>query len=114
MALTDEDSRLDWLIPYPGPRGWKERTGLVSLLLSRLASRLHPWLTLGRGIRLLRATESLDGLASLLQPWLRGILLLFCAEAELTRTLCTPELTVESAVVVSTLPGDPERLPGCD
>lgn len=34
------------------PSGVKERTGLVSLLLSRLASRLQPWLTLGRGIRL--------------------------------------------------------------
>lgn len=38
------------------PRGGKERTGLVSLLLSRLASRLHPWLTLGRGMRLPRAS----------------------------------------------------------
>lgn len=34
------------------PSGVKQRTGLVSLLLSRLASRLQPWLTLGRGIRL--------------------------------------------------------------
>jgi hypothetical protein len=30
----------------------------VSLLLSRLASRLHPWLTLGRGMRLLRAGKT--------------------------------------------------------
>lgn len=44
-------------LPAHSPRGWKERTGLVSLLLSRLASRLHPWLTLGRGIRLLRANR---------------------------------------------------------
>lgn len=56
-------------------------------------------------------TESLDGLASLLQPWLLGILLLFWAEAELTRTRWAPELTVERAVVVRTLPGDPDRLP---
>lgn len=38
------------------PSGGKPRAGLVSRLLSRLVSRLHPWLMLGRGIRLLRAS----------------------------------------------------------
>lgn len=42
--------------PY-SPSGEKPRAGLVSRLLSRLVSRLQPWLALGRGIRL-RAAES--------------------------------------------------------
>lgn len=40
------------------PRGVKERTGLVSRLLSLLASLLQPWLILGRGIRLPRANAT--------------------------------------------------------
>lgn len=40
------------------PSGVKERTGLVSLLLSLLASLLQPWLILGRGIRLPRANAT--------------------------------------------------------
>lgn len=40
------------------PSGVKERTGLVSLLLSLLASLLQPWLILGRGIRLPRANAA--------------------------------------------------------
>ena len=43
------------------PSGAKPRAGLVSRLLSRLASRLHPWLVLGRGIRLLRASVQHEG-----------------------------------------------------
>lgn len=43
------------------PSGVKPRAGLVSRLLSRLVSRLHPWLMLGRGIRLLRASVQHEG-----------------------------------------------------
>lgn len=43
------------------PSGGKPRAGLVSRLLSRLVSRLHPWLMLGRGIRLLRASVQHEG-----------------------------------------------------
>lgn len=43
------------------PSGAKPRAGLVSRLLSRLVSRLHPWLMLGRGIRLLRASVQHEG-----------------------------------------------------
>lgn len=56
-------------------------------------------------------TDNLEGLASLLHPWLRGILLRFCAAAGFTNTLWTPVFIVESVVVVNTLPGDPDLLP---
>lgn len=56
-------------------------------------------------------TDNLEGLASLLQPWLRGILLRFWAVAGFTNTLWTPVFRVESVVVVKTLPGDPDLLP---
>lgn len=43
------------------PSGGKPRAGLVSRLLSQLVLRLHPWLMLGRGIRLLRASVQHEG-----------------------------------------------------
>ena len=49
------------------------------------------------------------------QPWLRGIRLRRCPGVEAppapARTLWAPELMVLRAVVVSTRPGDPLRLP---
>ena len=60
-------------------------------------------------------TDSRVGEESLEQPWLRGMRLRLCPGAVAppvpARTLWAPELMVLRAVVVSTRPGDPLRLP---
>ena len=63
-------------------------------------------------------TDRRVGEESLEQPWLRGMRLRLCPGAVAppappapARTLWAPELMVLRAVVVSTRPGDPLRLP---
>lgn len=59
LTYPDFTTHPSWVsVYYYSPRGVKERTGLVSRLLSLLASLLQPWLILGRGIRLPRANAT--------------------------------------------------------
>lgn len=61
------------------------------------------------------ATDRRVGEESREQPWLRGMRLRLCPSPPApARTLWGPELMVLRAVVVSTRPGEPLRLPGCD
>lgn len=60
-------------------------------------------------------TDRRVGEESLEQPWLRGMRLrLFLSPLEPASTLWAPELMVLRAVVVSTRPGEPLRLPAAE
>lgn len=72
----------------------------------------HDEASLGKTVTIYLPTDKRVGEESLEQPWLRGIRLRLCPSP--ASTLWAPELMVLRAVLVSTRPGEPLRLPASE